>query len=110
MDKALLLISLRGWDRCGETNGRLRFRRGDEEIEMSPNEVPFWAAQMERPEPSGATWEARRVFVSAGYIVGPRQAGITHNRRGETLFYRVYADAEQAATALNAGLAQRELF
>lgn len=110
MDNDLTIISRHGWDQCGETNGRLRFRRGDEEVELAPAEVPFWAAQLERPAPAPAdAWEARRVFVCAGYIVGPRVVGVTHTPRGETLFLETYADAERAAAALNGRGRQLEM-
>lgn len=111
MDNHLTIISRHGWDQCGEAHGRLRFRRGDEEVELAPAEVPFWAAQLEAPAPapSGA-WEARRVFLDHGYIVGPRVVGVTHTPRGETLFYRIFADAERAAETLNGRGRQLELF
>jgi hypothetical protein len=47
-------------------------------------------------------WYVRRIFVSYGMVCGPRVVGVTHNRRGERLFFPKYDDAERAAARLNA--------
>lgn len=106
MEAALLLLSRLGWDQIGPG----AFRRGDDEVVMSPAEVPFWAAQLERLALPTDRWEARRVFLDRGFVAGPRRTGITHTRRGETLYYFDFANAESAAQALNGTMEQRGLF
>lgn len=63
----------------------------------------LWHVQ---PERVAGEWEARRIFLDHGYVDGPRRVGVTHNRRGDRLFFLTYSDAERAAAALNAAPVQ----
>lgn len=112
MNECLATLSRHGWDRAGEERGKLRFRHAGtgEEVSIAPAEIPFWAAQLGAKTVPAAEWRADRVFVSYGVISGPRHiTGITHNRRGERLFFQQYAEAERVAQALNARGEQLEM-
>lgn len=102
LEPFLLILSRHGWDQLGPG----LFRHGDEEAQVAPGEIPFWAAQFEAPTPVGdGDWYVDRLFVGCGQVCsrrGRRITGVTHNQRGELLFFPAYAEAERAAAVLNA--------
>lgn len=110
IDDALTALSRCGWDRIGDprtTPWEFRHSGTGDEVSCLPGDVLYWAAQLAaRVIPAGkGDWYAERLWLDCGLVrsrSGRKVTGVTHNRRGERLFFfHNVAGAEAAAALLN---------